>query len=132
MNDSMQIFIVTDDAKAVLLEYNPDDKRDQPTIAKTFRTDLMVGDTVIVETNTRHRMTVAKVLQTDIEPDIESETWVPWIVEKVSLDAFRALQDKEAGMIVAIKKAEKTIARKTRQQQLQEVLGHAALPNFSE
>lgn len=111
MHESRKIFLVQDDIRAVLCSYDPDDKRNAGTICKTFDPDIREGDMVVVETDTRHRRTVVKVSEVDVEIDYESHTWVPWILAVVDEDAVVQIIEQEKALLRQIADAEKKAKR---------------------
>ncbi len=74
MNYSTAIFLINPKVRAIAAVYEPDtDNRKAPrTIFKTFDSTIEVGDYILVPTDTRHKMTVNKVVEVDVEPDLES------------------------------------------------------------
>lgn len=106
MNYSMAIFLISDQARGVLVTY--EEKDDAPkTLFKTLDPGIAVGDYVVVQTETRHHMTVCKVAAVDVEPDFDLSQEVKWIVGKVEKADFDDLQRQEAEAIDRIKRAEK-------------------------
>ena len=82
MNYSMAIFLISNQARAISVTYEADEKAAK-TIFKTLDPSIAVGDYVVVQTDTRHQMTVCKVVETDIEPDFNSIALMKWIIGKV-------------------------------------------------
>lgn len=106
MNYSMAIFLISEDVRAVMVTY--EEGEDAPrTMYKTFDKSIKVGDYVTVPTNTRHKMTVCKVADVDIEPDVENETNVEWIIGMVDRANFEDISKQEDEAIRKIKSAEK-------------------------
>jgi len=105
MNYSTAIFLINPNARAVYATYEAEDNAKRE-LFKTLDPNIQVGDLVVVETNTRHNMTVCKVIEVDVDFDIESSTLVRWIVSKVNQDDHKELQSLEAKAIQAIKSAE--------------------------
>lgn len=110
MNESKIVFLINDDVRAVKACYEPDGKSDY---FKTFDDSVAVDDLVIVETNTRHGMTVVKVTEIDAEVNLESSENVRWIVGKVDFDHHERLISQEKEAIAAVHSAER--ARKKRE-----------------
>lgn len=108
MNYSTAIFLINENVRAVMCAY--ENKENAPkTMFKTVDPDIKEGDFVIVQSSTRHGMTVVKVVDTDpeIEPDFDSNEELKWIVGTIDLEDFEELKKMEDDAIVAIKKAEK-------------------------
>lgn len=79
----------------------------KPVVFKTLRDDFKVGDYVLVETETRHQVTVVKVEQLDVEIDLESADWLRWIVSgPFDLKERDALLAQEAAILDRIKAAQ--------------------------
>jgi hypothetical protein len=110
MNYSTAIFLINENVRAVLCNYEPDSP-DKKVMFKTIDPNIKVGDYVIVPTRTRHGMTVSKVVEVDVDVDFDSGVLLDWLVEKID----RALYDKtvaqEADAIAVIKSAERTRKR---------------------
>ena len=111
MNYSTAIFLISDQARAVNITYENDD--DAPkTMFKTLDPNIKVDDFVTVPTDTRHKMTVCKVVEVDVEPDLESSREMKWIVGVVGTADFDQIKSQEGDAIARIKSAEKTRKRK--------------------
>ena len=111
MNYSTAIFLISDQARAVNVTYEKDE--DAPkTMFKTLDPNIKVDDYVTVPTDTRHKMTVCKVVEVDVEPDLESSVEMKWIVGTVGTADFDQIKSQEGDAIARIKSAEKTRKRK--------------------
>lgn len=88
------LLIAPHKVKAARVSYD-DDNRNTQTIKKTVILDLKCGDLVIVQTNTRHNYTVAKVVQTDVPVDPNSDEKLSWIVQRVDLEPFTVIDNME-------------------------------------
>ncbi len=117
MNYSRAIFLISDNARAVMCTYEADDDAPQ-TMFKTLDPDIKVDDFVVVPTNTRHKMTVCKVMAVDVEPDLESSANIDWIVGVISRADFEAIKSQEDEAIERIKAAE----RRRKKAELRETL----------
>ena len=110
MNYSTAVFLVNSHVRAVVGIYEDDDngKRQVPrTTFKTLDESIKVGDFVLVPTNTRHRMSVNKIVEVDVEVDLESSTPMAWIIGPVDRSEFERVTKMEEGAIAQIKSAEK-------------------------
>lgn len=105
MNYSTAIFLINKGARAIKATYEADEKATRE-LFKTLDPTIKEGDLVVVETNTRHNMTVCKVVEVDVDFDIESSTPVRWIISKVDQAAYDSLKVHEDNAIKAIKSAE--------------------------
>ena len=103
MNYSTAIFLINEHARAVAVCYEPDGKR---TIFKTLDPEVEVDDLVVVETDTRHGYTVCKVVEVDIDLDMDSQQDVRWIVSRLDTSHHDELRGQETEAIKAIKSAE--------------------------
>lgn len=113
MNYSTAIFLINPKVRAIAAIYEPDtDARKAPrTIFKTFDQTISVGDFVLVPTETRHKMTVNKVVDVDVEPDLESSVQMNWVIGTVDRLMYEDVLKQEARAIDLMKAAEKTHAR---------------------
>jgi hypothetical protein len=108
MNYSTAIFLVNPAARAVMCTYDleAEGKSISRTMFKTVDPSIAVDDLVIVPTDTRHGMTVCKVVETDVDVDFESSGQVKWIVGRIDKGPYeQALAAEQAG-IAKIKSAE--------------------------
>jgi len=113
MNNSAIVFLINDTARAVKLEYEPDG----PTSwAKTLDQDLQVGDMVVVESDTRHKMTTAKVKEIDVEIDYDTSVHLNWIVSKIDQGDYEKTLKLEVDAISAVRTAEREKKRKELQE----------------
>lgn len=111
MNYSRAIFAINDDVRCVRTIYDPDHER-ETKLHKTFDPTIKVDDLVIVETGTRYNMTVVKVTEVDIEPDLKTHKDMGWVVGRVDTEAHEQLKKTEAEAIDTIKKLERKKARR--------------------
>lgn len=126
MNYSTAIFLISDECRAVMAIYEADElsgKKAARTMFKTLDPDVKVGDLVIVPTDTRHGMTVVKVTDVDVEPDLQTSADIKWVVDKIDADNFDNLKAQEDAAIASIKSAEK---RKQREELRKALIADAA------
>lgn len=106
MNKSTIVFLINDNVRAVRAKYEAGETA--PTeIFKTFDPDIAVGDLAVVESTTRHEMTVVKVTEVDIDLDLDIQTPVRWIVQRIDQTAHKATLAQEEEAIAAVNSAEK-------------------------
>jgi len=128
MNFTAAIFLVSDAVRAIQVSYEPlkkagETRHETPDKLYTYKTmdpSIEVGDFVVVETSTRHEMTVCKVETVDIEPDLDATYEFKWIVGKVDREDYVAIKAKEDEAILIIQKAEKQRRRREMRVALQE------------
>lgn len=105
MNYSMAIFLINKNARAVLATYESDEAAKR-TAFKTLDDTIAEGDYVIVPTETRHEMTVVKVVEVDVDLDFDSNEYVEWVIGRVERADYEQLLKEEQVAIRAIKSAE--------------------------
>lgn len=105
MNYSTAVFLINKNIRAVHATYEADDNAKRE-VFKTLDQTIAVGDFVIVPTDTRHKMTVCKIVDTDVDVDFDSSTPIKWLVGKVDQAAYAQVLAQEAEAITAIKSAE--------------------------
>jgi hypothetical protein len=110
LNYTTAIFLINKNVRAVLCNYEPN-APDKTIMFKTLDKTIREGDFVIVPTNTRHNMTVSRVVETDVDVDFDSGAAVGWIVSKIDRSAYEVTLSQEGDAITVIKSAEKTKKR---------------------
>jgi len=126
MNNSKQIFLVSDKVRQIAVAYQPSGRKDQApevTYFKTMNPDIAVDDLVVIPTDTRWNHTVVKVIKVDIPiDDFDGGSHLKWILDKVDTSAAEATIEKEKQMLEQIQVAE----RQRRQRELKEKLLESA------
>lgn len=114
MNLSASIMLVDKTVRPVRVEYDPDNKYNNNPMKwfKTINPDIKLDDLVIVQTNTRHGFTVAKVVEIDFAVDFHSNEPWGWIGGKFDKPAFDAVLKIEDGVKGRVAKAEENKMRK--------------------
>lgn len=109
MNYSTAIFLISDVARAVLVSYETPAQghEAETTMFKTLDPDIKIDDYVVVATDTRHHMTVCKVIETDIDVDFDMSSEVKWIIGVVNTADADEIKRQEDDAILKIKSAEK-------------------------
>jgi hypothetical protein len=111
-NYSLLVFLINDKVRAVECCYDPDqEKAGKKTVFKTMNEDIKVGDFVVVPTDTRYGYTVVKVVNVDIEPDLDSSAQMNWIIDPVGLAHHEQLLKDEKEAIDKARAAQKTQRR---------------------
>ena len=106
MNYSRAIFLISDEVRAVNVTYE-DTENASRTMYKTLDQNLKVDDYVVVPTTTRHGMTVCKVVEVDVDPEIESPAKMGWILDTVDKRMGDDIKRQEEEAMEKIKSAEK-------------------------
>jgi hypothetical protein len=113
MNYSTSVFLINPKVRAIACIYEPDtEARKHPrTVFKTLDQLISVDDFVVVPTETRHRMTVNRVVEVDVDPDLESTCPMAWIITSIDRNAYERVLAEEGRAIKLMKDAEKTHQR---------------------
>ena len=96
MHKSLDVFILSGDVRGIMACYEPNGTS---ALFKTFDEDIAVDDYIVVETNTRHNMTVVQVTAVDVEPDYNDDTPVKWVINKVCLRALDNILEAELDVL---------------------------------
>lgn len=113
MHNSRKVFLLESDKepRCVLAAYlateNPD-----TTEFKTFNPAIRVDDYVVVPSNTRHNMTVCKITAVDVEPTLDTDDKIDWIVGTIDRSNYTDTIKQEGIFIDAVKAAEKASLKK--------------------
>lgn len=110
MNYSTSIFLFSDAVKCIHAVYEPETPNGpkvKRTTFKTFDPTIKVGDLVAVPSDTRHEVTICKVVAIDVEPDLESSQKMDWVIAVVPQDAYKELLAEEAKVIERVQIAER-------------------------
>lgn len=112
MHSSRKVFLLNDLTRAIAATYE-----DLPGVKKaTFKTldqRIQVDDLIVVPTETRHGMTVCKVVETDLDIELDSSAAIEWVVDVVDVSAH---ERKVADEQVALDKIKSAEIRKKRQE----------------
>jgi predicted Mrr-cat superfamily restriction endonuclease len=108
MNYSTAVMLFNQDIRAVRVSYDPIDfaKSGASYIFKTLDPDIKVGDYVSIPTDTRHKITVAKVEEVEAEIDFDSTMEIKWIVSRVPTKEYEDILEDEQTWIAEMKKAQ--------------------------
>lgn len=110
MNYSTAVFLINDKVRAVAVTYESGDNAAR-TIFKTFDQSIKKDDYVLVPTDTRHKMTVCRVVDDAVDPDLEAATKMEWIIGVVDRSDYERVLSQEQAAIDAMKSAEKNRKR---------------------
>lgn len=106
MNQSTAIFLVDDHVRAIKASYDDTDNGKVIKTFKTLDTNIKVDDFVVVPTHTRHKMTVCKVVEVDVDVDFDSNEEVKWVVASVDKTQHDQIVKQEEVAIKKIRSAE--------------------------
>ena len=106
MNYSTALFLFNDKLRAVNVSYDPTCKNEPLVVFKTLDPDTKPGDFVVVPTETRHKMTVVKVVDVDVDVDFESTVKMEWIIGRVDRASYEETLTQEGRAIAKMKSAE--------------------------
>lgn len=112
MHDSRKVFLLEGELRCIKAAYEAGDDAGT-TEFKTFDAGIAVDDYIIVPSGTRHEMTICKVHEVDVEPNLDSGSEMLWVIGKVSLSGHEATVASEERFIAAARSAER--ARKMKQ-----------------
>ena len=104
MNNSTIVFLINDDVRAVKGIYEDGGSAE---IFKTFDQSIDVDDLAVVESGTRHEMTVVKIVETDVELDFDTTKTIKWVVQRIDQDAHNEVLAQEQAAISAVQSAER-------------------------
>ena len=108
-NYSLAVFLLHDKARGMLGIFEADDG-DKPTAKreffKTLDPSIKEGDLVAVETGTRHRVSVVKIVKADAPPSFTSSEQARWIITKIDVSSYEKLKAFEDEAVAAVKEAE--------------------------
>jgi hypothetical protein len=103
MNYSTAVFLINNEVRAVRGIYQDEG---HSAVFKTLDKTIKKDDLVVVPTTTRHKMTVFKVTETDVDVDMDSSVKMDWVVSKVDESGYKQLLEQENDAIQKIKSAE--------------------------
>lgn len=106
MHESRKVFLLDREPRCILAAYEA--VEGAPTKEfKTFDEDIQVDDYIVVPTDTRHNMTVCKVREVDVEPDLESNEGVAWVIARIDREGYERALQSEQKFIDAVRVAER-------------------------
>lgn len=126
MNYSTAVMLINTNIRAILVSYevHADGKGAKPFVMfKTLDHTVKAGDYLVVPTDTRHKHTVVRVEEVDVDVDFEDPTIVKWALDKVDTANADKILVEETKWVEALKAAEK---RKKREEIKKSMLEFAA------
>lgn len=103
MDNSRIVFLINDTVRAVKGKYEATGTAE---MFKTFDQTLAVGDLAVVQSGTRHGMTVIEVTEIDVDVNFDGTQALNWVVQKINKPAFARILEQEAQAISAVQAAE--------------------------
>ena len=90
------ILLVNDDVRLVKVCYEPESAS---YVYKTLDQSIAVDDYVVIPTDSRHHMTVARVTAVDAQDDfdLEGNIGLKWIIDKVNYPAHKQILEPDNG-----------------------------------
>jgi ribosomal protein S10 len=119
MNYSTAVFLINDKVRAIAATYEKEgfeDNRPSPgpakrIIFKTFDQSIQKDDLIVVPTKTRHGFTICKVVDVDLEIDLEAPTHIDWVAGVFEDSEHKRMLAMESTMVETIRSAEKNRKR---------------------
>jgi hypothetical protein len=114
MNLNTAIFLYDENVRAVAVEYEAveDNPSRKLAIFKTFDQTLEPGNIVAVPTSTRVGFTACRVVETEVQVDLDTKTPIPWIAGRLDTPAFEKLKQQEQAFLSAMRKVQHDAERK--------------------
>ncbi len=133
MDNSKIVFLINDQARAIMGTY---EDGQAPEMFKTLDPSIAVNDLVVVQSGTRHKMTVVKVTAVDVDVNFDNPAALKWIVQRINAPAFADILAQEEQAISAVQQAElrrkKAELRKTMFADHEESIARLALTSRAE
>lgn len=104
MNYSTAVFLINQKVRAVAVNYEPGEKK--VTVFKTLDETIVKDDYVVVPTDTRHKFTVSRVVEADVDVDFDSSEQMAWVVARVDRAAYDRTLRQEEDAVRVVKSAE--------------------------
>ena len=115
MDASKLVFLLREDARLIRAAYEPitAEMQTAPSAVqpktyqfKTLDPNISVGDFVVVETGTRHGLTVCKVTEVDLEPDFDDGISLKWAFFSIPVAEIDRIKGLESEAIAVARRAE--------------------------
>lgn len=100
MNNSTAIFLINSACRVVKATYQDGDA---PKCFKTLDQGLKKDDLILVQTDTRHKLTVCKIVEVDVDFDPDTNDVITWVFGKVDMDPINRLIAAEEAAVKRIK-----------------------------
>lgn len=108
MDSSKIVFLINDQVRLIRVSYDNQVTGEKPSVYlfKTLDQTVAVDDFVVVETGTRHGLTVCKVIEVDLDVDFDDGISLKWAFQRVDSALIEKIRAQEAEAITAAKRAE--------------------------
>lgn len=103
MDNSRIVFLINDTARAIMATYEDNGTAE---MFKTLDADIRVGDLVSVQSTTRHKVTICKVTEVEVDVNFDGTTPLKWIISRVDMAAFDQIIAGEAQAVSVVQAAE--------------------------
>lgn len=111
------IFLMNSNVRAIECSYEPDNDaaniKGRRVVFKSMDKTIRPGMFVVVPSKDRWNLTIVKVTEVDVEPDIESAAKMEWIIGTFDPSQHEKTAQAEAEVIAAVKQQQR--ARRTEQ-----------------
>lgn len=105
MDNSLIVLLINDNARAIKGQYEDGGPKE---LFKTMDPTIQVDDLVVVESGTRHGMTVVKVTEVDVAVNFDTDRTVKWVIQGIDADSFNVVKEQEKAAIAAVQEAEQS------------------------
>jgi len=103
MDNSRIVFLINDQARCMEAKY---EETGNAEVFKTMDQSIKNDDLVVVQSGTRHGMTVAKISRADIDVNFDSSAPIKWIVQRIDRASFENILASEGEAVAAVQAAE--------------------------
>lgn len=109
-NKTLAIFLISSECRAMLGIFEADEpasnKLAKRELFKTFDKNIKPGDLVMTETNTRHKVSVIKIVEADVEVNFHAQEACRWIIAKVDMAEHDRILSQENEFLTKLRAAE--------------------------
>ena len=108
MDSSKIVFLINDQVRLIRVSYDNQVTGEKPSVYlfKTLDQTVAVDDFVVVETGTRHGLTVCKVIEVDLDVDFDDGISLKWAFQRVDSAAIELIRAQEGEAMKAAARAE--------------------------
>ncbi len=109
MNHSTSVFLTSDDVRAIRVSYEEGatyKEKEDKYVFKTFDKNIKVDDLVVIPTDTRHKMTVGKVMEVDIDINFDSQHEYRWVIDRVNDAPYKEVLEQEKAIVKEVRDLE--------------------------